>query len=70
MVNVIGVAEQGLTWGWLCWPGMRATAKNAAGRGCVPPATEQGYVRLACEPGSHNAHGAAGGVRRDAMRTP
>ena len=51
MVNVIGVADQGLMWAWRCWLGMRATAKDATEQGYVLLVTEQGYVRLVDEPG-------------------
>ena len=68
MVNVVGVAGRGLTWAWRCWPGMRATAKDATGQGCVPLATELGYVRPADEPGGQRTRGGAG-VYRDALRT-
>ena len=43
-VNVISVAEQELTLEWPCWPGMRATAKDATGQGCVLLVTGQGYA--------------------------
>jgi hypothetical protein len=68
MVNVIGVADQGLMWAWRCWPGMRATAKDATGQGYVLLATGQGYVRLVDEPGGQCTRGVLG-VDRDALRT-
>jgi len=39
--NVICVAGQGLTLAWRCYPGMRATAKDAAGQGYVPLVVER-----------------------------
>ena len=59
MVNVIDVAAQGLMWAWRCWPGMRATVKDATGQGYVLLATGQGYVRPVDEPGGQRTRGGA-----------
>jgi len=64
MVNVIGVADQGSTWPWRCWPGTRATAKDATGQGYVLLATGQGYVRLVHEPSGRRSGGCARRVPR------
>ena len=64
MVNVIGVADQGLMWAWLCWPGLRATAKDATEQGYVLLATAQGYVRPLAKPGCQCTQGGARRVPR------
>ena len=41
-VSALSVAEQELMSEWLCWEGMRVTAKDAAGRVCAMLVTGQG----------------------------